>query len=72
MLASFSLLSSLICLECPEMSETTVLGAALAAGRAVGVWAQPSLLPAPPTSTFTPSIGHDGKNWFWSSHVQVT
>ena len=48
-------------LECPQMSEATVLGAAMAAGRAVGVWIQPSLLPAPRTATFTPLIGHDGE-----------
>ena len=53
------------------MSEATALGAALAAGRAVGVWAQPSLLPVPPTSAFTPSIGHDGECSWCLGWVQI-
>ena len=43
------------------MKETTVLGAALAAGKAVGVW--PSLDELPSSNNaivFKPSINHDG------------
>ena len=47
--------------ELPEMSETTALGAAFAAGRAAGVWRDLSALPKSPTATFLPSIDHDGE-----------
>lgn len=43
------------------MKETTVLGAALAAGKAVGVW--PNLDELPSSNNvivFKPSINHDG------------
>ena len=44
------------------MKETTVFGAALAAGKAVGVWPNLDELPSSNNMTvFNPFINHDGK-----------
>lgn len=60
------------------MKETTVLGAALAAGKAVGVW--PNLDELPSSNNvivFKPSINHDGNitcgcgKYVCSSHFQI-
>ncbi|CAH2073973.1 unnamed protein product, partial [Iphiclides podalirius] len=41
----------------PLMTESTALGAAIAAGRALGVW--PSTTPSPPADTFIPAISSE-------------
>lgn len=48
----------------PQMTETTALGAAVAAGSAegIGVWDLSNIQPVP-SDTFYPSISLDGKNY---------
>ena len=48
--------------ERPDMVETSVLGAALAAGKGVGLWREIDSVNTSSVSTFTPSdISHDGE-----------
>ncbi|KOB78855.1 Glycerol kinase-2 [Operophtera brumata] len=42
----------------PLMTESTALGAAIVAGRALRVW--PTSTPSPPADTFLPSISSEG------------
>ena len=46
----------------PDFQEMTVLGAAIAAGMAAGVWRDTSHLPTPHTTPFTPSIPAEGRS----------
>ena len=46
----------------PDFCEMTVLGAAIAAGTAVGVWEDTSLLPEPATKQFHPALTSDGED----------
>ena len=46
----------------PDFCEMTVLGAAIAAGTAVGVWEDTSLLPEPATKQFQPALTSDGED----------
>ena len=46
----------------PDFREMTVLGAAIAAGTAVRMWEDTSLLPTPATKQFQPAITSDGEN----------
>lgn len=55
------------------MSESTVLGAAFAAGRAVGVWKNFTSLPTSSFKSYLPSIDHDGTGMGYSSfHVSLS
>ena len=45
----------------PKFSEMTALGAAIAAGTAVGVWKDLSQLPIHDTTTYQPTIGPEGR-----------
>ena len=46
----------------PDFREMTVLGAAIAAGTAVRMWEDTSLLPTPATKQFQPAITSDGED----------
>ena len=46
----------------PDFCEMTVFGAAIAAGTAVGVWEDTSLLPEPATKQFQPALTSDGED----------
>ena len=46
----------------PDFREMTVLGAAIAAGTAVKMWEDTSLLPTPATKQFQPAITSDGED----------
>ena len=46
----------------PDFCEMTVFGAAIAAGTAVEVWEDTSLLPEPATKQFQPALTSDGED----------
>ena len=46
----------------PDFCEMTVFRAAIAAGTAVGVWEDISLLPEPATKQFQPALTSDGED----------
>lgn len=53
---------SVLIVERPDMVETSVLGAALAAGKGVGLWTDIDCVNTSSVSTFSPSdISHDGE-----------